>query len=80
MSQGHLFDKPENVKTLLRVFYVSLVVLIVLELFVPKDPHFSWERFPAFYATYGFVGCVALVLAAKYILRNMVKRKEDYYD
>ncbi len=80
MSQVHLFDKPEHVTKLLRVFYVSLVVLIVLELFVPKDPHFSWERFPAFYATYGFVGCVGLVLGAKYILRYIVKRKEDYYE
>lgn len=80
MSQAHLFDKPENVKNLLRVFYVSLVVLIALELFVPKELHFSWERFPAFYATYGFVGCVALVLGAKYILRMIVKRREDYYD
>lgn len=80
MSQEHWFGKPENIKKLLGVFYVSLVVLIVLELFVQKDPHFSWERFPAFHATYGFVGCVALVLAAKYILRTIVKRGEDYYD
>lgn len=80
MSQEYIFDKPENVKKLLRIFYILLGVLIVLELFVPADPHFSWERFPAFYATYGFVGCVALVLAAKYVLRTIVKRREDYYD
>lgn len=80
MNQGHVFDKPDNVKLLLRLLYGSLVALVVLELFVTKEPHFSWERFPAFYATYGFVGCVGLVLGAKYILRTIVKRREDYYD
>ena len=79
MKQGHFFDKPENVKKVLGLFYVSLLVLIIMELLIPKDPHFSWEAFPAFYATYGFVGCVGLVLGAKYILRKMVKRKENYY-
>ena len=33
-----------------------------------------------FYAVYGFVACVVLVLVAKYILRPMVIRKEDYYE
>jgi hypothetical protein len=80
MKQGHFFDKPENIKKVLGLFYVSLLVLIIMGLLVPKDPHFSWEAFPAFYATYGFVACVGLVLGAKYILRKMVKRKENYYD
>ena len=80
MKQGHFFDKPENVKKVLGLFYVSLLVLIIMELLIPKDPHFSWEAFPSFYATYGFVACVGLVLGAKYILRSIVKRKEDYYD
>ena len=80
MKEGHFFDKPENVKKVLGLFYVSLLVLIIMDLFIPKDPHFSWEAFPAFYAAYGFVGCVGLVLGAKYILRKMVKRKENYYD
>lgn len=80
MSQGHVFDNPDNVKKLLRLLYGALVVLVLLEFFVTKEPHFSWERFPAFYATYGFVGCVMLVLVAKYVLRTIVKRREDYYD
>jgi hypothetical protein len=29
---------------------------------------------------YGFVACVGLVLAAKFILRRIVKRREGYYD
>ncbi len=76
----HLFDKPKNVKRLLFSFYIALVLLIVVDLFIPKHPYFPWEEYPSFYAVYGFVACVGLVLAAKHILRNIVKRKEDYYD
>jgi len=61
-------------------FYIFLVLLIVVDLFFPKHPVFPWERYPSFYGAYGFVACVSLVLAAKYILRKMVKRKENYYD
>ena len=80
MKEGHFFDKPQNVKKVLMGFYIFLVLLIVVDLFIPKHPDFSWEAFPSFYATYGFVACVGLVLFAKYVLRTLVKRGEDYYD
>ncbi len=80
MKNGHFFDKPKNVKKFLGVFYVSLLLLIVIDLFIPKHPSFPWERFPSFYGVYGFVACTTLVLVAKYVLRRLVKRGEDYYD
>lgn len=80
MKDDHFFDKPKNVKTFLRFFYISLIVLIVLDFFIPKHPSFSWETFPSFHGAFGFIACVLLVLAAKYILRRFVKRGEDYYD
>lgn len=76
----YLFDKPRNVNILLGCFFSSLVVLLILEFFVHKHPHFPWEGRLQFYAVYGFVACVVLVLAAKYILRPLMKRREDYYD
>ncbi|MDZ7699150.1 MAG: hypothetical protein U5R49_20195 [Deltaproteobacteria bacterium] len=79
-SESHFFDKPRNVKRLLAAFYVSLALLLVVEFFVHKHPYFEWEAWPEFYAVYGFVACVVLVVAAKYILRPLVKRREDYYD
>jgi len=39
-----------------------------------------WEAWPGFYAVFGFVACVILVLVAKYVLRPLVKRDEKYYD
>ena len=74
-----IFDKPENVKRLLYIFYASLVVLLVADFFVHKHADFPWEAAPEFFAVYGFVSCVALIFIAK-ILRKIVKRKENYYD
>ncbi|MBM4288796.1 MAG: hypothetical protein FJ135_11770 [Deltaproteobacteria bacterium] len=79
-EKQYLFDKPANIKWMFRVYYASLVLLLVLDLFLPKHANFPWENWPEFYAVYGFVACVALVLAAKYILRPLVMRKEEYYD
>ena len=79
-EKKYLFDNPRNVKRLLRYFYASLLILLIIEFFVHKHPHFSWEGWLEFYAVYGFVACVVLVVAAKYILRPLMKRREDYYD
>ncbi|MBE0575606.1 MAG: hypothetical protein IH613_06890 [Desulfuromonadales bacterium] len=75
-----MFDKPENVKRLLRIFYTCVVLLLVVDIFYHKHAIFAWEGYFGFYAVYGFVACVILVIVAKYVLRPMVMRKEDHYD
>jgi len=72
-------DSPENQKKLRRTFYLSLGVLLILDVFIAKHGHFPWESAPGFYAVYGFVACVGLIFVAK-VLRLVVRRKEDYYD
>ena len=79
-SKKYLFDDPRNVKKLLLSFFSSLLILLIIEFFIHKHPHFPWERWPEFHAVFGFVACVGLVLAAKYILRPLIRRKEDYYE
>ncbi len=80
MAKTHIFDKPENVKKLLIIFFSALGVLLAVDFFVHKHTYFPWEEWPEFYAIFGFVACVILVLVSKYILRPLVKRGEDYYD
>ena len=84
-----MFDNPKNVKRLLRVFFSSVVILLIVDaiyLYLSKTHvihahmEYKWEGYFGFYAIYGFVACVILVLVSKYILRPLVKRKEDYYD
>jgi len=79
-EKQYLFDKPANIKRLLWTFYFILVLLLVFDLVLPGHAIFPWEDWPQFYAAFGFVSFVALVLAAKYILRPLVMRKEDYYN
>ena len=79
-DKKHMFDNPRNVKRVLYGLFGSLVLLLALEPFVHKHSYFPWEAGFGFYAIYGFVACVLLVLVAKYVLRPLVKRDEDYYD
>lgn len=80
MKEIKIFDKQRNVKILLALLFGGCLALLIINFFVPKHSHFSWEEWSGFYAAYGFVACVCLVLAAKFILRKIVKRSEDYYD
>ncbi|MEM7257690.1 MAG: hypothetical protein AAF404_09905 [Pseudomonadota bacterium] len=73
------FDKPENIKKMLKVFYVICGLLVVADFVVHRHIYHDWENIPAFYAIYGFVGCVVLVLIAKE-MRKVLMRREDYYD
>ncbi len=42
-------------------------------------PHFDVEGFPVFFALYGFLAFMFIVLAGQH-LRKLVGRKEEYYD
>lgn len=83
MSEHHdssgWFDKPENVSKMLKVFYVLCVLLVIADFIVHRHIYHSWEKVPAFYAIYGFVGCSILVFVAKW-MRTFLMRGEDYYD
>lgn len=75
-----LFDHPKNVKRVLIGFFTCVGLLLTIDLFYHKHAYFHWEEAFGFYSVYGFVACVILVIVAKYILRPLVMRKEDYYD
>lgn len=79
-EKKHIFDNPQNVRKVLYGLLGSLVLLLAIEPFVLKHPYFAWEKWFGFYAIFGFAACAVLVLGAKYILRPLVKREEDYYD
>ena len=78
-QKTYLFDKPENVKRLLNGFYVFCIILIIADFIIHRHTTMAWENIPAFYAIYGFVACVLLVVIAK-MMRKVVMRKEGYYD
>lgn len=73
------FDQPRNVALILKTFYALCIILVLLDFFVHRHIYVYFETFPAFYAIYGFVACVVLVVLAK-IMRKGLMRDEHYYD
>ncbi len=72
-------DKPENKRRIRWGLYGVCVGLAVADFIVHRHISMPAERLPLFYALYGFVSLVGVVLAAK-VLRLFVKRDEGYYD
>ena len=77
-QKQHLFDKPRNVSRLLTMLYIICALLFILDFILHRHVTHRWDELTGFYAIFGFVACVALVLIAEQ-LRKILKRKEDYY-
>ena len=67
------------VRVILAIFFSACALLALLDLLIHRKVEHSWERLPFFYALYGFLGSVFLVLTAKE-LRHLLMRSEDHYD
>ena len=75
-----LFANSRRRRLLLVVLFVFLAGLLALEAGLAKHPHFAWEGRFGFYGVYGFISCVILVLGARFVLRPLVMRREEFYD
>ena len=73
------FDRPRNVKRMLRVFYAVCAALLAVDFLYHRHVIHAFESVPGFYALFGLVACVVLVLAAKE-MRKVLMRDEDYYE
>ena len=78
-DKTHLFDNPRNVTRAIRTLYAFCAIAFAADFVVHRHVDHPWEALPGFYAVYGLVACVVLVLAAKE-LRKAVMRGEDHYD
>ena len=78
-DSDHFFDKPANVKRLMQVFYAGCAILLLLDFVIDRHVYHPFERLWLFYPIYGFVGCVVLVIVAKW-MRVVLMRDENYYD
>ncbi|MDT8440901.1 MAG: hypothetical protein RQ723_04495 [Desulfuromonadales bacterium] len=74
------FDHPQNIKRLKTGFYIVLALLVLPDFFLHKHTLFSAaEAWPGFYAFFGFVACVIIILVSK-LFGLVLKVREDYYD
>ncbi|WP_328349379.1 hypothetical protein OG800_01675 [Streptomyces sp. NBC_00445] len=72
-------DEPRNVTRIVYGLAALCALALLADFFYTKHPYFSVERWPGFYAVFGFVASVTLVLTAKG-LRRLLRRDEDYYE
>jgi hypothetical protein len=77
-EKQHWLDSQENVTKLFRGLLTVGLALVAADLVVHRHDEIGFAAWLGFYAFYGFVACVALVLTAK-AMRRVLKRPEDYY-
>ncbi len=73
-----------RMKAVVRVSWLILALLVLVDA-VPgiigkEHAHTAVERFPGFWALFGFVGCVVLIIASKAFGHGGIMQREDYYD
>ena len=69
----------------LMVFLIALVIFVLLDLFSGIGPGHGhvvspWSHIAGFFALFGFVGCLIIIIGSKFIGHYWLQRKEDYYD
>ncbi len=77
-EQKHWLVRPETIRLLWLVFAAILGLTVIAGLFVHQHDHFGIEASFGFYAWYGFITCVGMVVLAK-LLGIFLKRPDDYY-
>lgn len=75
----HWLLRKENISKLWVGFIVILILTVLAGLFVHQHESFGIEDSVGFFAWYGFVTCVGMVVFAK-LLGVILKRPENYYD
>ncbi|WP_298997413.1 hypothetical protein [uncultured Desulfovibrio sp.] len=71
-----------RLKATIRVCLAVLAALVVWDaLFVSKEHvHTFVERIPGFWAAFGFVACVVIIIVSKWFGHLGIMTREDYYD
>ncbi len=71
-------DNKKNIDKIVYALVLICVGLFLSDLMYHKHTKLAIENWFGFYAWYGFICCVSLVLLASK-MRKLLKRDEDYY-
>ena len=73
-----------RLKAVVWIAGIVLALLVVLDaipgLVDKEHAHTKAEHLPAFWAAFGFVGCVLIILLSKWFGHAGIMQREDYYD
>ncbi len=75
----HWLVRPDTIRKLWIGSIVALVLLVATDLWIHHHAHFGLDGTFGFYAWFGFLCCVAMVVGSK-VLGAMIKRPDTYYD
>ena len=82
VSKNNKNDKNIKNKKLIKTcwtwFIISLIASFASGFFVHLHGEFGIDEQPWFYAIYGFIACLAIIIISK-LLGPVLKRPENYY-
>lgn len=68
-------------KVIRAIVFVFMAALIIIDFFMPRHHiYFPWDNIPGFYAVFGLVTCVLIIIFSKWLGKVWLQKKEDYYD
>ena len=72
----------DRLPLVIRLSYVGLALLVAWDVFfVSKEhAHTAVEHIPGFWAGFGFVACVLIIIVSKWYGHLGIMTREDYYD
>jgi len=80
MNEGkHWLVRRRSIRVLWIVFVAVLAIVVAGDVVVARYPYFGLDGTFAFYAWYGFLTCVGMILFARAV-GLLLKRKDTYYD
>lgn len=75
----HWLVRPATIRGLWIGFIAVLVLLLLANFAIHPKGHFGIDGTFGFFAWFGFLSCVAMVIGSK-VLGVFLKRKDSYYD
>ncbi len=72
----------DRLTLVIRLSYVGLALVVAWDvLFVSKEhAHTAVEHIPGFWAVFGFIACVVIIIVSKWFGHLGIMTREDYYD
>lgn len=78
-QDGHWLVRPGSIRVLWIVFIGVLAATVAPDFVINQHGEFGIEGSFAFYAWYGFLTCVGMIVVSK-VLGSVLKRRDTYFD
>lgn len=87
MKLEEYIENADRMKTIKRIFYIILLLIVLFDIGVHLNlisgnipEHFFGDKVWGFWAVFGLIGCILLIIICKGIGHAVLMKEEDYYD